>query len=163
MAEVFARLADHSRTRPGSALLDWWPERRATAACRRIARPDAYGDWAEHGRRVPVVLELDRGTEPIPRVLGKLTGYRDVADATRVNRPVLFLLPTGVRERHLHDALPPALSQAEPDGGLVIATAADYLDTTGRTPADAVWLRPGTRRRVRLIDLGPPRNLGLPR
>lgn len=109
----------------------------------------------EHGRRVAFWLELDRGTEPLPRVVGKLTGYRQLADVG-LSRPVLFVLPTMVRERHLHAH--PSMHPAGPGGGLVVATtAAEHLTGTGLGPADAVWLRPAARYRVRLIDPGPRR------
>lgn len=98
-------------------------------------------------------LELDRGTEPLDRVLGKLPGYRDLADARNDYRPVLIVLPSSVRERHLHAH--PGMHPTGPAGRLTVATTAtDHLATTGLGPADAVWLQPGTRHRVRLIDLG---------
>lgn len=150
VAEVFAALAGEARAHPGNALAQWWPERRAAAACGGIARPDAAGEWAEHGRTVPFWLELDRGTEPLCRVVGKLAGYRQLADAG-LYRPALLLVPTAVRERHLHAH--PGIHAA---GGLMATAAADHL-AAGLTPADAVWLRPRTRHRVRLIDLGPHR------
>jgi hypothetical protein len=151
VAEVFASLAGHARTHPGCALVEWWSERRATAECGGIVRPDAAGVWAEHGRHVPLWLEVDRGTEPLPRVLDKLTGYRQLADVG-LFRPVLFVLPSTVRERHLHAH--PGMYPAGPAGGLVVATTAtDHLMTAGHGPADAVWLLPGNGRRVRLIEL----------
>lgn len=177
--DVFVSLTHHARTHPGRHLTEWWDEHTTTAAVGRIVRPDGYGEWTEHhpdhprGRAeqpvaVGFFLELDRGTEPLPRVVGKLLGYRHLAEAG-ITRPVLFWLPTTVRERHLHDH--PALrattssvtaggaasAGATAGGGLVVATtAADVLAATGASPADAVWWRPGTPARVRLVDLAPP-------
>lgn len=57
----------------------WWSERQATAAFGKIVRPDGYGEWVEHGRRVGFFL-VDHGTEPLPRLLDKLTGYRHLTE-----------------------------------------------------------------------------------
>lgn len=150
VAELVAALAHHAHTTPRCALAQWWPERRATAECGGLARPDAAVVWAERGRRMAVWIEIDRGTEPLRRVVGKLDGYRQLA-ALGVFRPVLIVLPGTLRERHLHTAL------AGPARGLVVATTArDHVAATGLGPADAVWQPVGDARRVRLIDLAPP-------
>ena len=184
--EVFVSLAHHARTHPatttsgaarpdegpgegGAALAVWWSERRATAAFGAIVRPDGYGEWVQHGRRVGFFLELDRGTEPLPRLVEKLTGYAHLTELG-TGHPVLILLPTTTRETHLHEYLRAhprtgtrhRLSPAGPlDGSpaappLVVATAAaDQFAATGAGPADPVWLQPHHRHRARLIDLAP--------
>lgn len=180
--EFFVSLAHHARTHPGATLAQWWPEPHATRVCGRIARPDGGGEWHEHPptppadgrargpgggpaaesarrtsaggevRRVAFWLELDRGTEPLPRLVDKLTGYRQLADAG-LSRPVLIVVPTTTREHHLQTH--PDLYSAGPAGDpLVATTSADQLTATGHSPADAVWRLPGDRRRVRLIELG---------
>lgn len=179
--EFFVALTRDARTHPGRRLTLWWPERVITDACHAIARPDGYGEWTENhpthntwreqdgndtagsgvggrglgssGVTVGFFLELDRGTEPLPRLVDKLTGYRQLADAG-ITRPVLIVVPTATRETHLHAQ--PVIRDSGPDGPPVIATAsADTLFTAGLTPADAVWRRPGGRHRVRLVDLAP--------
>jgi Replication-relaxation len=148
----------------GAALSLWWSEQRATAAFGQIVRPDGYGEWTEHQRSVRFFLELDRGTEPLPRLLDKLTGYRQLTDHN-ITHPVLFLLPTSLREQHLHRhiATRPALCAAGQDApALLVATAAhDQLAATGATPADPVWLRPGHTHRARLINLVAPTTSGM--
>src|SRR4051812_2451151 len=127
--DFFVALTHHARTHPGRRLTQWWPERVITDACHGIARPDGYGEWTDHhptrdaqsepdghgaaGREAPrtgfdgngvtvgFFLELDRGTEPLPRLVDKLTGYRQLADAG-ITRPVLIVVPTATRETHLH-------------------------------------------------------------
>jgi hypothetical protein len=151
VAELFAALAAYAATRPGIYLTEWWSERRATDWCVNVVRPDAAAVWRENSREVAFYLELDRGTEPLGRVVGKLGGYRDLFDLDRA-RPVLFVLPSMVRERHLHAE--PGLHPTGPDDELIVATTTDEcLTTTGLSPADAVWLQPGARYRVRLVDL----------
>lgn len=145
--EFFVCLTHHARTHPGCELAQWWPERKATAACGAIAHPDGYGEWVEHGRAVGFFLELDRGTEALPRLLDKLSSYRQLVQAG-ITRPVLFLLPTTTREHHLHTQL------ATTAGGLTVATAAaDHLAVTHTNPAGQVWLAAGAGHRARLIDL----------
>jgi hypothetical protein len=174
--DFFVDLTHHARTHPGRQLTQWWPERVITDACHAIARPDGYGEWTEHhptrdtrrepdghgaagrtgpgsGVTVGFFLELDRGTEPLPRLVDKLTGYRQLADAG-ITRPVLIVVPTATRETHLHAH--PVIRDTGPGGPPVVATAStNSMSAAGLTPADAVWLRPGERHRVRLVNLAP--------
>lgn len=85
-------------------------------------------------------------------MVGKLASYRRLAHTDK-GRPVLFMLPSTVREHHLHAQ--PTMHPAGPDDALIVATTTgEYLTRTGLSPADAVWLLPGRPGRVRLIDLG---------
>jgi Replication-relaxation len=186
--EVFVALAHHARAPSGrsggdsgtrrsgagpgdrAALAVWWSERQATAAFGTIVRPDGYGEWVEHNRRVGFFLELDQGTEPLARLVDKLTGYTHLIELG-AGHPVLILIPTTIRESHLHQLLrahPRAGTPGRPPSPgiapLVVATtAADHLAATGAGPADPVWLRPHHRDRARLIDLAPPASASSPR
>jgi hypothetical protein len=160
--EVFVALTHHARTHHTPAaglpqLAVWWSERQATAAFGKIVRPDGYGEWIEHGRRVGFFLELDNGTEPLPRLLDKLTAYSHLTELG-VRHPLLILLPTTVRESHLHQRLrtDPRLDRGDGSGLIVATAAADHLATTATSPADTVWLRPALCHRTRLIDLPDP-------
>jgi hypothetical protein len=90
----------------------------ATIAC------DGHGVWTHtiptHGAigtpvfeatasvvvRVPFFVEVDLGTEDLPRLVGKLDAYRRWSDKTGRVWPVLFWLTSTIRERHFHDRLP---------------------------------------------------------
>ena len=109
----------------------WWSERRATAAFGAIVRPDGYGEWVQHGRRVGFFLELDRGTEPLPRLVDKLTGYAHLTELG-TGHPVLILLPTTTRETHLHEYL-----RAHPRTGAPAAAG-----STVRPPRHRWWSPP---------------------
>ncbi|WP_216897129.1 replication-relaxation family protein, partial [Nocardia alni] len=116
--EFFTALCHHGRIAPGCELLEWWDEREAAKACANIARPDGYGEWSENGRTVRFFLEYDTGTEDLPRLIDKLTGYRNLRSGD-ITVPVLFVLPGPKRQTNLHHLLhdnPAALS------GLVVAT-----------------------------------------
>jgi hypothetical protein len=165
VGDVFASLAGYARTHRGCALVEGWSERRATDECLGLARPDGAGVWAERGRQLPFWLELDRGTEKLSQLTDKLIGYRQLVDLGW-SRPVLIVVPSTVRERHLHQQ--PGLYLTGPDELVVATTTADHITAAGqhhatqhtiRRPsglslADAVWLPAGARRRVRLIDIG---------
>jgi hypothetical protein len=112
--------AGHARTHPGNALVRWWPAARCqqtgafaepgddvTAfAYTPRSRPDGHGISAEDGQQVPFFLEYDLGTErPLSRLVDKIHGYHDLADVTGRFWPVLFWLPSPLRERHLHQEL----------------------------------------------------------
>ncbi|MGC8464276.1 MAG: replication-relaxation family protein [Acidimicrobiales bacterium] len=137
----FCALHAAARSLPDATLRAWWSERRCAAEWGDFVRPDAYGVWEEGGDRVEFFVEHDTGTETLARVVAKLDGYRDLAEAEGAARPVLFWLAQPGRE--------PALRRALEGTPLPVATAAAC---TG-SPADAVWLALGEAApRRRLIE-----------
>jgi hypothetical protein len=156
----FTALAGHARTRPDCELARWWPARR----CQQMgafapdgadvpqrlyvprSRPDGHGSWVEDGSRVSFFLEYDTGTErPISRLVDKIDGYVDLARVTRHVWPVLFWLPSPVRERRLHEELT--------DAGVRYPVATATHDAGN--PAGAVWwLHHRRGQRLRLVELG---------
>jgi hypothetical protein len=158
----FTNLVGHARTHPASTLVRWWP----AAHCQQTgafaepgddvtafahtprSRPDGHGIWAENGRQVSFFLEFDLG--PLSRLVDKLHGYHDLAHATGRCWPVLFSLPSPVRQRHLHQELTAAGIRYP------VATAV-HADVTGTSPAEAVWwLHRADVTPLRLADLAPP-------
>ncbi len=101
---------------------------RCAAEWGELVRPDAYGIWEEDGQRVEFFVEHDTGSEPLGRVASKLDGYRDLAEADGVARPVLFWLARASREPGLREAL-----------GATTLPVATAVAETGN-PADAIWL-----------------------
>jgi hypothetical protein len=139
----FCALHKAARERPDAHVVAWWSERRCAAEWGELVRPDAYGDWEDDGLRVGFFLEHDTGSEPLSRVAGKLAGYRDLAEADGLARPVLFWLSQPGRE--------PGLRQTLRAGAVPVATG---VSGTG-SPADAVWLPVGEEApRRRLAQLG---------
>jgi hypothetical protein len=155
----FTDLAGYARTRPGCALVRWWPAGR----CQRMGafaepddeidvrvytpriRPDGHGIWAEHGHQVAFFLEYDTGTErPLWRLLDKLRGYGELADVVGQTWPSLFWLHSSARERHFQQLLA--------DAGIPypVATATPRLS---RCPAEAVWWLHGHDARLRLVEI----------
>lgn len=96
--DVVIALARHAHRHPDYQLAAWFGEASATAACGRLARPDALGVWTHHTSRVVFCLEHDTGTEPLTRVAAKLTGYADLADA---GGPHLTSNPNGEDPGHV--------------------------------------------------------------
>jgi len=138
---LFASLARAAR-RGGGELACWWSERRCAALWGDLARPDGYGRWHEpapaDAAEAEFFLEYDTGTEDLPRLVAKLTGYRMLAARTAITTPVLFWLQSPRREAALHARL-----AADPRGGMIgavpVATATPAL--AGQDgPAGAVWL-----------------------
>jgi len=152
----FTALAARARTTSGAGLACWWPERRCAALWGDLARPDAYGRWHEPApgggvAETEFFLEYDTGTEDLPRLAAKLTGYRMLAARTAITTPVLFWLHSPRREAALHARLaahPGAMITAVP-----VATATPVLaDSQG--PAGAAWLPAGRAGpRLRLAHL----------
>ena len=103
--------------------------------------------WVTGGRAVPFWLEMDLGTETLPRVADKLSGY--AALGPRRAYPVLFWLPTTARETNLHAHL----SRTRVPDGVSVATGADDYAAAHGGPAGAVWRIPGAPERVTLADL----------
>ncbi|MDQ1250257.1 MAG: replication-relaxation family protein [Actinomycetota bacterium] len=139
--EFFVRLLTTARATPTASLDRWWSERAATAAFLGI-RPDGHALWTAHGRTVGLFLEVDLGTEDLPRVTAKLAAYARLARSGGPRYPVLFWLPGRQREINLRRHLESTHVEVP------VATA-----THDRDPADAVWLPADAWRRVRLTDL----------
>lgn len=139
----FCALAQHARHHPDMELEQWWSEQRCTVYWGGLVRPDGYGRWREHHRRIDFFLEYDRGTEAPQRLAGKLSGYLDLATATGITTPLLVWLPTPARETTIRHALAGT--------SLQVATATPDPD---HNPAGPLWQplhTSGTR--FRLIDL----------
>ncbi|MEV4693132.1 replication-relaxation family protein [Micromonospora zamorensis] len=166
---VFIDLAFHERTHPGARLAVWRPaaafhepgalfrdgsDHRLMTKFLGLPRPDAAGVWVEDGRAVPFFAEYDTGSERLDLLTEKVSKYGLLfAYAKTWGWPVLFVLPTVLREQHWHDRLRVAYADRPP--AIVATTAADYLTGTGKTPAEDVWHVFGstTTGRQRLIKL----------
>ncbi len=139
--EVMARLVARSR-RAGGKVVAWWSEDRCARHFGEHVRPDAYGRWANAGRALEWFLEFDCGTEALPVLARKLTGYQRLATSSGIRTPVLFTFPTTRRETTARDALAAALRDLSPAGLVPVATAT--------LPTGAGWLPLGTASSQRL-------------
>ncbi|MDG4764491.1 replication-relaxation family protein [Solwaraspora sp. WMMD406] len=146
----FVALTAHARVHPGTGLARWWNEARCREACGNLVRPDGHGVWSDNGSAVPFWAEVDLGSETVGRVAGKLAGY--AALPPRRAYPVLFWLPTAVREANLRAHF---RRSGVPDGVTVATAAADHAATSGG-PAGPVWRIVGHPDRVRLAGLPAP-------
>lgn len=140
-------LLSFARTHPDAALLRWWASARTASAINHNSRPDSHGVWREEGRVVAYFLEFDTGTESLTVLARKVAAYRAVHAGGGPAWPVLFWLPSAVRETNLHKRLNGSAR------GLVVATASrDAAAEHG--PAGPVWRLVGNgRRRLRLSEL----------
>src|SRR6185369_4811604 len=83
-------------------------------------------------------VELDRGTEPIGRLVDKLASHGKLRAEGGPQYPILFVLPSRLREQHLHRKL-----TDRPEPTLIIATTSPNPGPTrparrGGWPATAV-------------------------
>lgn len=162
--QFFIDLAAYERTHPGTALLRWWPaaafhnggaffhdgDDPQLILLKAIPRPDGHGVWAEPGREVPFLLEMDLNTEPVTVLADKVTGYSLLASMTTWRWPVLFWLPSTRRELTLHQRV----TEHGAPHAVVATAAADHARETGRSPAEAVWWLHGhDGERLRLSEL----------
>lgn len=138
----FTALLREARRNPAVRLAAWWSAWRCAEAWGKLARPDGYGVWLEAGRRLPFLLEFDRGTEQGERLNDKLPGYLALAQVAASPTWVLFCFGTPRREREARKALtggPPLLATAAiPEGG---------------SPSAPVWLPIGGSQRLGMSDL----------
>lgn len=148
--QFFVDLLAHTRTHPDTRLARWWAAGHASGGFGGRVRPDGYGIWTDGHRQVSFVVEHDNNTESHERLAAKITPYRKLRAEGGPGGPVLFWLPTAVREANLHQRL-----SGVNLGGIVVATAArDSVAGAGLGPADAVWRIVGNGgHRARLIDL----------
>lgn len=142
--DFFADLHACARRSSGSAVREWWSERRCAQLWGDLARPDAYGRWQEDGQEVDFFLEYDTGSEPLSKVAAKLIDYANLAEATNIITPVLLWLPGHRREVHLRELL----------GTPEVPVATAVQTSSGDGPAGPVWLPVGfTGSRLRLAQL----------
>jgi hypothetical protein len=153
--DFFVALLAHARQHPGSRLRRWWSERSTAAAYGQRIHPDGHDVWADGDTETGFFLELDRGTEPVGRLVDKLAPQARLQAAGGPNYPVLFVLPTPAREQHLHRRL-----ADQPEPTLMVATTSpEAARDPGRLrrlhgPAGPVWRVAGNgRHRMRLTDL----------
>ncbi len=140
---LFTALLRAARTRPGSALTEWWSERRCAREWGEVVRPDGYGIWTERGTNLPFLVEYDNGTERLDRLAAKLNGYVRLAEAAGHPNWVLFTFPGPRREAEARRVL------AHQD--VPVATTAR---TPGAAPDGAVWLPVAySGQRLRLAEL----------
>lgn len=149
--ELFVRLLHHARTTPDARMLRWWSEPAATAAFLGI-HPDGHLLWTAHGATVGAFVEVDLGTEDLPRLSGKLPAYARLTASGGPRYPVLFWLPTRQREINLRRHLTALATSHDPTAAAAaavpVATAIHDDD-----PAGPVWLPTDSWHRVRLTDL----------
>jgi hypothetical protein len=139
----FCALAQDARHHQDAELERWWSEQRCTQQWGGLIRPDGYGRWREHHRRIDFFLEYDRGTEAPHRLAGKLTGYLQLAQASGIHTPLLVWLPTPARET--------TIRQTVAGTSLPVATA---TPDPNHSPAGPLWLPlHGSGPRWRLIRL----------
>ncbi|BCJ70703.1 hypothetical protein CS0771_02470 [Catellatospora sp. IY07-71] len=144
--DLFVDLIGHARNTSGAQLSNWWSEAACRAVTGDLVRPDGYGDWTEHGRRITFWLEQDQGTEKTHRVIAKLDDYAAFAQASGRRDAILFRLSSPRAEKSFRTRL--AAHPAVADGRLLVATN----DGTGH-PATAIWQPATAPARVRLAEL----------
>lgn len=123
----FCSLAGAARRHRECELEEWWSEQRCIKEWGEVVRPDGFGVWRQGPRRTEFLLEHDRGTETLARLTSKLTGYQDLAEATRWSPWLLFWFLTSGREAEARKVLGSA--------SLPVATACSALGK----PSEAVW------------------------
>jgi hypothetical protein len=140
--EFAVRLVQHSHTDQRVQLVRWWSERTTTARFRGI-HPDAHGLWGAPGQWIGWFLECDMGTEALPRLVAKLAAYEKLAHTDGPAYPVLFWLPSTVREANLQREL------RRYELRVPVATATHDTD-----PGGPVWLPAADgRTRIPLAEL----------
>ncbi|PWU45614.1 hypothetical protein DLJ47_34130 [Micromonospora sp. S4605] len=151
--DVFVSLLVHARRRPGAALTRWWSERTTAAAFGHRIKPDGHGVWTDGDQETGFFIELDRGTEPIGRLIDKLASHRRLRAEGGPQYPILFVLPSRLREQNLHRKL-----ADRPEPSLIVATTSPE---SGPDPAGPVWRLAGNGRH-RLTLAGLPSSHGQP-
>jgi Replication-relaxation len=147
--DFFIRLLVHARHHDGARLARWWSERTAAAALGRRVHPDGLGVWVDGNATTGFMVEFDTGSEPLGRLVDKLSAYRRLRVDGGPQYVLLFVLPTRARETNLHRRLGEGL-----DPGVVVATTSPEH---GSDPAGPVWRKLGNgRNRYTLAALPGP-------
>jgi hypothetical protein len=160
--QFFTDLHAHTRRSPGSRLDHWWPDTRlrsfAPPGINMIGtiRSDSLGVWTHDDHTVAFYFEHDTGTENLTILADKLRGYHDFHQRGGPAWPVLFWLPSTIREAHLHQKL----TSAGPTTVPVATAARDRLNDTN--PAGRIWQihgRPGPLQRLANLPMPAPVDL----
>ncbi|MCP2326966.1 hypothetical protein HDA40_005473 [Hamadaea flava] len=144
---LFVELIGHARTTPGAALTAWRSAKDSLAITGDLVRPDGFGDWTEHGRRITFWLEQDQGTESTRRILAKLDSYDAFTRASGRRDAVLFRMSGPRAEASFRARL--AEHPAVAGGRLLVATTGGNQGH----PAAAIWQPATSGQRVRLAEL----------
>jgi hypothetical protein len=135
--DFFVALHAHAAGLGNAAALEqWWSEHRCARLWGDLAHPDAFGRWTQRradgsSSTLDFFLEHDTGTETLARVIAKLGGYADLAEATGTTTPVLFWLPSPKREANLRRLL------SAPE--IPVATAVHTAAASSAGPAGPIW------------------------
>ncbi|EXG82006.1 replication-relaxation family protein [Cryptosporangium arvum] len=152
----FTALLADGRRRSEGGLLRWWSERQTAARFGRRINPDGHGVWSDGTQQTGFFLELDRGTEPLGRLVDKLASHRRLRAEAGPRYPLLFVLPSRAREQNLHRRL-----ADRPEPTLVIASTCAESGYHVVGPFGPIWRLAGNgRHRVPLAEL--PSNHGQP-
>ncbi|MET7773165.1 replication-relaxation family protein [Nocardia sp. NPDC005366] len=139
---------------PDNRVAAWWSQTRCQRLWGDLARPDAYGRYThpDHDSTLDFFLEYDLATTSLPRVAAKLSGYSELARTTGRVTPILFWVPTALRETNTRDALRRTWERLpDPDAVPVATAAAQHLAPfPDPSPADRVWLPLDTNSASRL-------------
>lgn len=134
--EFFVRLAVEASA-AGGALREWYGERTTQRLLDGIAAPDGYGVVVLPDREpLHLLLELDRGTEPLQRIREKLIRYEKALPRSELldaSPRLLFAAPTEKRAESMMTALKTPL-----DVGLIVWTRS----TSSALLSRALNLRP---------------------
>jgi len=145
--EFFTRLAADARD-AGGWLAAWWGERRCRAALDGAAAPDGYGLLELPGRPpMPLLLELDRGTEEHERLRQKLRRYAKALPRSPLAAQaplVLIAVPTPVRRDRLAHTLaaspvPHAVVAWTPPQPMLTTLLAALPAGARNTPTEGPW------------------------
>jgi Replication-relaxation len=137
----FARLTLACRRRGWR--LEWIGERRACSSWDSIISPDGIGRIVAGDREISFFLEYDRGTENHDQLENKTSRYRIVGRTARSEDALLFVFPSGARERYARSAL----------GGASVPVATAVRGDVLRHPLGTVWLPLHEDRRRMILDL----------
>lgn len=133
--EFFVRLAVEARA-AGGALREWYGERTTQRLLDGVAAPDGYGVLTLPDRDpLHLLLEVDRGTEPLSRIRDKVDRYAkaiprsELADADPL---VLFVAQTSRRAESIRQVLIEAR-------GVPSALARTYTQKPETDVLPAIW------------------------
>ncbi|UQA92177.1 replication-relaxation family protein [Streptomyces halobius] len=132
--ELLTHLAAKAHTTPDTGLRLWLSERSTARRWGDIIRPDAYAHWHDGDRLLPFFLEYDTGSQPLPRVEAKLTGYAAFTTATDTRPALLIHTRTQSRDQALRHRLTSTARELD----LHVATSsADFTTSSPSSPSSA--------------------------
>ncbi|GHC71686.1 hypothetical protein GCM10007079_04290 [Nocardiopsis terrae] len=147
LTECFTLTTEAARTVADAELERWDSERECARQWGQFVRPDAFMRWVQGSSALEAFWEYDTGTEPVTRVVGKMSSYKRLAVASGLPSVVLVAVHSERRQASITTRMARSVS------GQVGAYVATHGALAASGPAARIWRTPQGSDPLDLVDI----------